>query len=523
MSMAAHGIISAASGELRQAQSRWFAADGLALHTLEFAGEGNPVVVLPGITSPAATWTFVVEALAGNRWIILLDARGRGASDKPPTGYATADYVNDLKALIDAFGLKDPLLVGHSMGARVVAAFDVAFPQVAKALVVIDPPMSGPGRRPYPIPVDFYLEQRRQVLSGASVADLAKGARTWSEARIRDRIAWLPSCSEPAILLSHAGFHHEGFLEAWPKVTAPALFVRGVNSPVVESSDLAEAKAAKPRADYVEIARSGHMIPWDNLDDFVETLDRYLKLMAPVGADSAPGAAHHTDGDADETFFRDRGFGKQIGFGRRAAVLVIDFVQAFTDPKKPLGAPLENEIAATNRLIDAARARHLPVLFSSVRYDDKGLADAGIWSLKQGGASSLQAGTTGSDLDHRLHHREDDVLFYKKYASCFFGTDLTSRLLFKGVDTLIVAGCTTSGCVRATAVDACQIGFRPIVVREAVGDRSRRAHQQSLFDLHAKYADVVSLDAALDYLAREPVVASGHRDFVADAREINRA
>jgi len=507
--MAAHDITSAGHG-LRQAQSRWFSADGLALRTLEFAGEGNPIVVVPGITSPAATWTFVADALAGKRWIILLDARGRGASDKPPTGYATADYVSDLKALIDAFGLKDPVLVGHSMGARVVAAFDVAFPQIAKALVVIDPPMSGPGRSPYPIPVDFYLEQRRQVLSGMSFADLAKGAPTWSEARIRDRIAWLPSCSEPAILLSHAGFHSEGFLETWSQVTAPAVFVRGANSPVVKPSDFVEVKAANPRAEYVEVADSGHMIPWDNLGGFVETLDLHLARVAPIGANKGLLTSHDAGGDTDDAFFRERGFGKQIGFGRRAAVLVIDLVQAFTDPKKPLGAPLESEIAAANRLIDAAHARGLPVLFSSVKYDDKGLADAGIWSLKQGGAGSLQAGTNGSDLDSRLHHREDDVLFYKKYASCFFGTDLTSRLLFKDVDTLIVAGCTTSGCVRATAVDACQIGFRPIVVREAVGDRSQRAHRQSLFDLQAKYADVVSLDAALEYLTRERAVASGH-------------
>jgi N-formylmaleamate deformylase len=163
------------------------------------------------------------------------------------------------------------------MGARVVAAFDAAAPGAARALVVIDPPMSGPGRRPYPIPAEFYLNQRRQVLSGSSVADLAKSAPTWSEARIRDRIDWLPSCSEAAILLSHAGFHNEGFIEAWSKVTAPALFIRGANSPVVEPSEFAEVQAANPQAEYVEIARSGHMIPWDNLTDFAETLDRYVK------------------------------------------------------------------------------------------------------------------------------------------------------------------------------------------------------------------------------------------------------
>jgi nicotinamidase-related amidase len=103
-------------------------------------------------------------------------------------------------------------------------------------------------------------------------------------------------------------------------------------------------------------------------------------------------------------------------------------------------------------------------------------------------------------VEPRLEFRKGDSLLVKKYASCFFGTDLVSRLLNRQVDTLIITGCTTSGCVRASAVDACQVGFRPMVVREAVGDRSRSAHEQSLFDFNAKYADVVSLEETLQYL-----------------------
>ena len=103
-------------------------------------------------------------------------------------------------------------------------------------------------------------------------------------------------------------------------------------------------------------------------------------------------------------------------------------------------------------------------------------------------------------VDARLDMRPSDILLVKKYASCFFGTDLIPRLLAFGVDTLIITGCTTSGCVRASAVDSCQNGFRPMVVREAVGDRSQLAHDQSLFDLDAKYADVVSVDETAAYL-----------------------
>jgi len=205
-----------------------------------------------------------------------------------------------------------------------------------------------------------------------------------------------------------------------------------------------------------------------------------------------------TTSDAD--FFRERGFGLKIGFGKRPALLVIDMVKAFTDADRMLGANLDAQIAATQPLLAVARRKRLPVLFSTVMYEDADLKDAGIWALKQKGVVTLKAGTDGPEIDPRLDFTKADTLLVKKYASCFFGTDLVSRLLAHGVDTLILTGCTTSGCVRATAVDACQTGFRPMVVREAVGDRSVAAHEQSLFDLQAKYADVVSLEETLAYL-----------------------
>jgi maleamate amidohydrolase len=205
---------------------------------------------------------------------------------------------------------------------------------------------------------------------------------------------------------------------------------------------------------------------------------------------------------SDIQFFQERGFGLTMGFGERPAVLVVDMVKAFTDPKRMLGADLDSQITATQSLLEAAHARDIPVIFSTVRYDDIDLRDAGIWALKQKGSVTLRAETDGHELDPRLTYAQGDSLLLKKYASCFFGTDLVSRLNSRRIDTLIIAGCTTSGCVRATAVDAIQNGFRPIVVREAVGDRSVAAHEQSLFDLHAKYADVVSLQEVTGFLLR---------------------
>ncbi|OGA32497.1 MAG: carbamoylsarcosine amidase [Betaproteobacteria bacterium RIFCSPLOWO2_12_FULL_62_13b] len=203
---------------------------------------------------------------------------------------------------------------------------------------------------------------------------------------------------------------------------------------------------------------------------------------------------------SDKELFRQRGFGQRIGFGARPALMVIDMLKAFTDPARLLGADLDSQVGAIRPLLDVAHEHEIPVFFSTVRYDEADLRDAGIWALKQKGSATLKSDTDGPELDPRLEFRSSDSLLVKKYASCFFGTDLVSRLTSRRVDTLVITGCTTSGCVRATAVDAVQNGFRPMVVREAVGDRSSAAHEQSLFDLDAKYADVVSLEETLAYL-----------------------
>jgi nicotinamidase-related amidase len=205
-------------------------------------------------------------------------------------------------------------------------------------------------------------------------------------------------------------------------------------------------------------------------------------------------------GASDAEFFQQRGFGQKLGFGERPALLVVDMAGAFTNPEMPLGSDLDKQIAAIQQLLRAAHDRNAPVIFSTVSYEDENLKDAGIFGMKQKGSASLRAGTDGVQIDPRLECRPTDSLLVKKYASCFFGTDLISRLNVRSVDTLIITGCTTSGCVRASAVDACQNGFRPMIVREAVGDRSQAAHDQSLFDLNAKYADVVSLEETLQYL-----------------------
>lgn len=203
---------------------------------------------------------------------------------------------------------------------------------------------------------------------------------------------------------------------------------------------------------------------------------------------------------SDDEFFRQRGFGQTIGFGISPAVIVIDLICAFTNKELPLGAPLEAEIDNTVRVLDKAREASIPIFYTSVAYDDRDLTDAGIWALKMKGLMTLRSGTAEVEVDPRLGRQSIEPLIVKKYASAFFGTDLLTRLNSQRIDTLIITGCTTSGCVRATAVDGLQNGLRPIVVKEAVGDRSKAAHEQSLFDLQAKYADVMGIDELVKLL-----------------------
>lgn len=202
----------------------------------------------------------------------------------------------------------------------------------------------------------------------------------------------------------------------------------------------------------------------------------------------------------DAAFLRSRGFGGRVGFGERPAVLVVDLIHAFTDPALPLGMRCDAAIGQANRVIDAARAARAPVTFSTAAYEHERVEDAGHWRTKQPGPCTLRAGTNDVDVDARLHRLPGDALLSKKYASCFFGTDLVSRLNARRVDTLIVCGCATSGGVRASTVDALQLGYRPVVVRQAVVDRSEAAHAQSLLDIDAHYGDVVDADDVVRYL-----------------------
>ena len=204
-------------------------------------------------------------------------------------------------------------------------------------------------------------------------------------------------------------------------------------------------------------------------------------------------------------------FGNTLGWGTAPLLLVIDVTRAFTEAGRPLGSDCTDLIGRINRTIGAARASGAPVMFTRVAYDTPDMSDAGLWASKIGRLDDLCIGGTGIEMDGRLDFdAARDVVLTKKYASCFFGTDLASRLTARGIDTLVIVGLSTSGCVRATAVDAIQLGVRPVVVEDAVGDRWPEAHDQSLADLRAKYADlepVATVEAK--FRALSPAPSSG--------------
>jgi maleamate amidohydrolase len=196
------------------------------------------------------------------------------------------------------------------------------------------------------------------------------------------------------------------------------------------------------------------------------------------------------------------GFGKSLGFGQRPALVVIDFVQAYLKPGSPLYAGVEQARADCETLLKACRAAGIPIVHTNVAFQ-KGGRDGGVFFRKVPALASFEAGADPelSRFGDGLEPAPGETVITKQYASAFFGTSLASTLTALGVDTLLIAGVSTSGCVRATGVDACQHGFIPVIVREAVGDRAPGPHEANLFDLQAKYAEVVDLATVQRYLA----------------------
>jgi len=206
--------------------------------------------------------------------------------------------------------------------------------------------------------------------------------------------------------------------------------------------------------------------------------------------------------------YRSIGFGARLGPGSRPAVLAIDLVRAYVDETSSLRAPVEAAVATAARLVGAARKAHVPVLFTTVRLAPGG-ADGGLFRRKVPALAAFEGDNPLGAFVADPAPRAGDIVVTKQYASAFFGTSLASTLRSMAIDTLYICGLTTSGCVRASATDALQHGFRPLVVADACGDRNARVHDANLLDLEAKYADVIDLAEALAHLLPTDTAAQG--------------
>jgi N-formylmaleamate deformylase len=263
-------------------ESVFFRSGELRLHAAHFPGRGSlPMVVVPGITTPAGAFGVAAARLADIAAdVYVLDMRGRGLSQRSPFGtHRCGDYADDVLALIEHLGLQRPLLVGHSLGARVVACARARFPGGSAGVVAIDPPVTGPGRRPYPMALERFINGVHGAREGRGTEMARADYPTWTEEEARLRGEWLASCDEAAVVESYAWFHLESFEPIWHEVEPPALLLFGANSPVVTSADAAALEHVNPRADVVAVADSGHMVPWDNLDQTVNAISSLLSKL----------------------------------------------------------------------------------------------------------------------------------------------------------------------------------------------------------------------------------------------------
>jgi maleamate amidohydrolase len=202
---------------------------------------------------------------------------------------------------------------------------------------------------------------------------------------------------------------------------------------------------------------------------------------------------------SEADIYRSQNFGNRIGFGRRSALLVVDFTVGFNDPALFGGGNIDAAVKRTAGLLEFFRSARLPVAFTRIVYAEDG-SDAGVFCLKAPNLRLLTETHPAGQIVAELAPMKNEYIIRKTQASAFFGTGLAPWLVREGADTVVVAGCTTSGCVRASVVDALSHNFRPIVARDCVGDRALGPHQANLFDMAQKYADVLERDAILDEL-----------------------
>lgn len=252
-------------------------ANGIRQHYLRYGGKGPALVLIPGITSPAITWGFVAERLGEHFDTYVLDVRGRGLSSSgPELDYSAQACADDIGAFAAALKLDSYHLVGHSMGARFAVRSAVSHPQGVNRVVLIDPPVSGPGRREYPSKLAWYVDSIRQSLHGMDAQAMRAFCPTWTQEQLQLRAEWLHTCFEPAIVRAFNDFHDVDFHQDLPRLEVPALLIVAGRGGVILDEDIDEIQALQPTIKVARVADAGHMIPWDDLEGFFGAFDEFL-------------------------------------------------------------------------------------------------------------------------------------------------------------------------------------------------------------------------------------------------------
>lgn len=266
-------------------------ANGIRQHYLRYGGlEGNnaerdPVIIVPGITSPAATWEFVGERFGRHFDTYILDVRGRGLSEASPTlDYSLDAQAADVIAFADALGLARFSLVGHSMGGRIGLRAARQGPAGLARLVMVDPPVSGPGRRPYPSKLPWYVDSMKLAREGMDAEAMRVFCPTWTERQLRLRAEWLHTCDERAVVTSFEGFHTDDVHADMPHVKVPAMLMVAGRGDVVDAADIEEIQGLMPQVQVARVPNAGHMIPWDDEEGFYAAFGDFLG--APLGPGS---------------------------------------------------------------------------------------------------------------------------------------------------------------------------------------------------------------------------------------------
>jgi N-formylmaleamate deformylase len=253
-------------------------ANGIRQHYLRFGGDGPALVVVPGITSPAATWAFVGERLGLRHDTYVLDVRGRGLSSAGShLDYGLDACADDVAAFAAALGLARYDLLGHSMGGRIASRCAHRHGAGIARLILADPPVSGPGRRPYVQPLSFYTDAIVAALAGAFDVDaMHRNYPTWSKAQIRTRGEWLHTCALAAVAASHRGFQEDDIHRDLAALRMPTLLLAAGRGGVIEDTDIAEIRMLNPSIRHTRQDGAGHMLPFDDLDGFLAIVEGFL-------------------------------------------------------------------------------------------------------------------------------------------------------------------------------------------------------------------------------------------------------